>query len=722
MELTHVASAGAIGSLQLKNRLVRMGAQGWLINWHFDGDIAPEVYDYYESLAEGGFAAVTVAGAHIGLEPTPDDAPHMSFDTDRDFAVLQKLARLIHAHDAHALVQFASPYPALDYGNPDVLSLSSSTLSQEDLDEILPCYIPPRAITVDEIDRLVERYAESAERMQRAGFDGVEVNSAHVHFLNTFISKIWNRRDDEYGGGPEGRSRLLCRIVGAIKERCGADFAVITMISGGELGIQSNTLDDVVAIAKCLEAAGSDCIHVRFEVYDPEVNDERGFWARRAYEVPDVALWPKYAERDLSEYGIDNSFGNGRAAYAGAAAAIKQAVNIPVMLVGRMDAEVADQLIAEGKIDFANICRRGIADPQYVNKMLGGHADDVRPCVGCFTCYDMAERGLANWCMVNGGFLGGRSCREIERAPRKKRVLVVGAGAAGLEAARVAALRGHDVTIVDEADALGGVLPVAALIKDFHEDFLGFSQWQVRQVKKLGVNVVLKTRVDRAFVKEFAPDALIVAVGGKDVIPDIPGLNKRIVTTGEELHDKLKLVTKVFNVKTLGKLTKAYLPVGKNVVIIGGGIHGVQTAEFLVRRGRKVTIVTEDDEFGTGMLDCGPKLGALEWLKDNGTQFFRNMRYREVTKAGLVVEDELGREFTLACDSIITALPMQPNLALLDQVKDLAPEVFAVGDCNPLEIDEPYPVMVTLALSSRPMWPHFTATAVREAFRIAKDL
>lgn len=719
-KLSRVLEPGYIGSVRVKNRLVRMGAQGWEINVDFDGkNLSPRIVDYYEALAAGGSGLVTVAGGHIGLDE-PSDPNVFTLGSDIHFSCIKHLADVIHKHDAVAFWQLMSPGPTIDMGQGEDVSLASSTLSKDDLEGLVNFYIPPTAVTIDQINQLVAKYADVAERLQRAGFDGVEVNSAHVHFLNTFVSKAWNRRTDEYGGDAEGRSRIVCDIVRAIKERCGKDFAIVNLISGAEYNIENaTTVEDSIEVAKCLEKAGSDCIHVRYEFYHDEVP---GVTIRTAHEVPDIDLAPGSFDEDLSAYGIDTSHGKGVAAWSGAAAQIKKNIAIPVMLVGRMDAFVAEKLIEQGKIDFANICRRNIADHDYVNKIIAGAYDDIRPCVGCYTCYDMAERGMTPWCMVNGAFLGGAEYAKLEPAEQKKKVVVVGSGASGLEAARVCALRGHDVTIIEKDGKLGGSLPLAAMIKGFKEDFLKFSQWQVRQVEKLGVKKMLGTVADKALIESLSPDAVIVAVGGAENTPDIPGIGGGKVLTGETLHEMLRFFNKFFSMEMLGKLSKIWLPIGKRVVLLGGGIHGVQTAEFLVRRGRKVIIVEESDEFGSGMIDCGPKPQLIAWLRDQGVEFHSGVRCKQIVKDGVIVVDAEGGEKLIAANNVLTTLPLFNNLALCEELKAVVPEVYAVGDCNPLVMEEPYPPLVSQPMETKSVWPQFTATAVREAYRVAKTI
>ena len=710
-----------IGSVHLKNRLVHMGSQGNIPkNDQGDAPVSPRWVQYYDALAAGGFSLVSIGGGMIKLDE--DGAKGTSaLLTAWKPEGLKIMADTIHKHGAAAFWQLLVGYPSRQVDQAGKLSLASSNLTQEDLNKLVPLYNPTQEMTHEQIATLVATFADVAALLQESGFDGVEINAGHVHGLNTFLSSAWNKRTDEYGGTPENRCRIMCEINKAIKERCGQDFAIVNNISGCEFLLEGGqTVADAVAIAKCLEASGANAIHSRYEMYHEAVPELD--LVRTAHEAPDIDLYPGYLDQDLSEFGIDNSFGKGIAGWAGAAAAIKAAVNIPVSVAGRMDAFSGDKLIADGKIDLVNICRRAIADHEYCNKALEGRYEDIRPCIGCFTCYDTSERGVNSWCMVNGGLLEGPEYARIEPAETKKRVLVIGSGATGLESARIAALRGHEVILCEKEKQLGGTLPLAGMMKDFHEDFLEFSKWQQRQVKQLGVDIRTKTTVDADYVRKVAPDVIIVAVGGAEPKVDIPGIDKKIVVTGEQLHDMLKTATKFFDVEKLTKLSKLYLPLGKRIILLGGGMQGLQTAHFLIKRGREVVILDDTDELGYGMLDCGPKPNMLRWLHEQKVDMRKGVKFIEITDEGIVIENADGTQELIKGDNVVTTLPLAPNMGLYEQVKDLAPEVYAIGDCNPYIVDKPYPPLKLEPVVTKTAWPRFTAAAIHEAYRIVRDI
>jgi 2,4-dienoyl-CoA reductase (NADPH2) len=697
-----------------------MGANPWPGNVDPpDFRIPQRLIEYYGQLASGGAGLVTIAGGLVELE-NPQEYQNFRIDGDDCIPNMKAVADAIHAGGCPALFQIMSPYPAFDPNRAGALSLAASGLTQDEMNGLVPFLAAPREMTKEEIKTLVGRYVETCIRLKKAGFDGIELNSGHVHFHNTFLSPAWNRRTDEYGGDAEGRTRMLREIIQAVKTELGKDFVIVNLITGCEYNLKNGiTVSDAMEHAKWLESAGSDAIHVRNEVY----HDAReGITVRTAHEVPDIDLYPALIDKDLSAYGIDTSFGKGIAAWSLAAGKVKEAVSIPVICSGRMDAHVADKLISAGMLDFVNHCRRSIADHEYAKKFMEGREEDVRPCTGCFTCYETSERALISWCMVNPSNLGGSEYATVPSAETKKKVLIIGSGAAGLESARVAAMRGHDVTIVEKGSMLGGTLPLAAFIKDFEEDFLGFSQWQVRQIEKLGVKVQLKTTADAAFVQKFAPDVVVVAIGGAEDTPDVPGMNNKIVITGGVLHDQMRTATKFLNTTTLGKLSKMFLPLGKRIVIMGGSLHGVQTARFLVARDREVVIVETSSEIGSGLYDCGPKPQMLKWLLDQGAGFIANASFKEVTNKGLVIINRDGNEELIEADNVITALPMLDNLTLFDELRPLVPEIYAIGDCNRLVIDVPLPPLIVQPVDTKSVWPSYTSTAIREAYRIMREV
>jgi len=303
--------------------------------------------------------------------------------------------------------------------------------------------------------------------------------------------------------------------------------------------------------------------------------------------------------------------------------------------------------------------------------------------------------GGARWCRINAAF-GLEQPYTIEKAEKKKKVVIVGGGPAGMEAARVSALRGHEVILLEKANKLGGALPMAAMIKGLEiEDLPAIISYLKGQITKLGVDIRLGKQADASIIEKLKPDTVILATGGIPVLPDIPGIDKPNVLSPIKLHRQLKFFLRYIDPGTLRWLTKFYLPVGKRVVIIGGGINGCELAEFMVKRGRQVTIVDSAEVLGDGMI-IHLKNQLFWWFRKKGVILMPGVKPVEITNKGLVVQTKEGYKRTIEADSIIPALPMKPNLELLKSVEGKVKEVYAIGDCR-----EPHLIVDAIASGYR---------------------
>ena len=270
----------------------------------------------------------------------------------------------------------------------------------------------------------------------------------------------------------------------------------------------------------------------------------------------------------------------------------------------------------------------------------------------------------------------------IDKAEKRKRVMVIGGGPAGMEAARVAAIRGHEVTLYEKSSKLGGLLDLAALIKGIElEDLPNMVRYFKTQLNKLGVETKFGQEVNSAFIDEVNPDVVIVATGGTLAVPEIKGINNRKVVTAPALHRQVKPFLRLFGPRILGWLTNFWLPIGKNVIIIGSGFQGCEVAEFLIKRGRNVTIVDTAETFGEGMLDF--RLGIfLEWLDRKGVTTMNGVKSLEITDEGLLLTTKDGEKETLKADTIMPVAPLEPNPELLNSLNGKSYEVYAIGDCQ----------------------------------------
>ncbi len=666
---------GRIGSVKTRNRLVKSGAG--MLMWHEDDlHMRPEVLAFYEGIARGGVGLLIVESPTIDYPRGVRWKERYRIDDDKYIQGLSELTAIIHKHGCPTFMQMNhdgpwqvklpfAPEPMYD-GEPIGASPVSFEFEGDFHAE------KPHPLTVEEIQEIVDKFAAAALRARKAGFDGVDINAASSHLLHNFFSPFWNKRTDAYGGSIENRARFAMEVIREIKKRAGTDFPVSVILNGVEIsqGIgvpdsQCLTHADSKEIAKCLQQAGADAIQVRSHFLGYHV----GAYLTDALFYPEcpipVESFPE--AYDSSDLGV--------AANVPAAAGIKSVVNIPVTVVAKLDADIGERIIREGKVDFIAMTRRLLADPDYPRKIAEGRLDDIQPCTGCDNCLGSRR------CRING--LLGTPYNTIEKARKKKKVLVIGGGPGGMSAARISAMRGHDVTLYERSTMLGGLLPVAAIVKGNRpEDLSLIINYFSRQLTKLGVKVELGKEADLSTIDKIKPDVVFLATGGTSTVPRIPGIDRPNVANGAALHKQLKLALKFFKPETLAKLTKFYMPMGKTVAVIGGAIQGCELAEFLTKRGRKVTIVEAKPMIGEGMVDALLS-NLLKWFQKKGVTLISGVKeFVEITDKGLTIIASDGKKQVIEADTIVTALPLTPNNELLEGLKAKVPEVYAVGDCR----------------------------------------
>ncbi len=665
---------GYIGSVKTRNRMVKTGAGTFM--WHQDELHMNEATKaYYESLARGGVGLLIVESPTVDYPLGARWQQRYRIDDDKYIQGLSELTRVIRKHGCPTFMQMNHDGPwqrALlgmvpFYDGQPIASSAVTMKSENDFHNEMP-----RVLTIPEIEEIIDKFASAAVRAEKAGFQGVDINAASSHLLHNFLSPFWNRRQDAYGGSLENRARIVVNIIREIKKRLGQDFPVSVCINGIEIGqivgIENDkclTAEDSRGIAKLLQEAGANAIHVRSHWLGYHVG---------AY-LTDVFFYPEPPiplKAFPSEY---NRSHRGAGANVNLAAGIKKVVSIPVMTVGGLDPEMGEKILREGKVDFIGMTRRLQADPDLPNKVASGRLDDIAPCTACENCLGSRR------CRINA-FMG-KPYNIIEKADKKKKVVVVGGGPAGMEAARVVALRGHDVTLFEKANKLGGLLPVATIVKGTNlEDLPAMVRYLERQLNKLGTKINLGREVNLSVIEQLKPDAVILATGGLPATPQITGIDRPNVVIGGDLHRRLKALLRFLGPGVLRWLTKFYLPIGKRVVIIGGDIQGCELGEFLAWRGRKVTIVDKSETIGKGMVDV-LQAYLFRWFRKKGVVMIGGVKeYVEITEKGLTIINKEGQKQTIETDTIIPALPLTPDTALYESLKGRVPEVYAIGDCK----------------------------------------
>jgi 2,4-dienoyl-CoA reductase (NADPH2) len=668
---------GYIGPVKVRNRLIKTGANPGFYPYE-DGNVQQPIIDYYEALAAGGAGLVTAGSGEIDWPIGTIPGWGYRMDEDRYIPSLKKLSDAIHKHGAPAFIQLFHMGPL----HPELASgqkpIAASSLSKEELPR--PNFFIAKEMTLQDIQRVKGKFVNAAVIARKADFDGIELNAACTHLINSFLSRAWNKRHDAYGcDSIENRCRFLVEIIQDIKKAAGKEFAIMTMINGLESGLKAGiTLEESKAFARMIEKAGSDAIHVRVEFY----TNPRELMKRDSTHFPDMVSYPAKTPGLPSE--IDMSM-HGEGGWVSVAAEIKKAVSIPVITVGRLDPDLGEKILREGKADFISHNRRLMADHDLPMKIAECREDDIAPCTACMICFDSVERGQRPVCRINAA-LGKEKQYAIKPAEKKMNVMIIGGGPSGMEAARIAALRGHKVSLYEKMDRLGGAMLVAVVVKGLErEDLLTLIRYFEIQLKKLGVKVRLGIAVTPEMVERIKPDVLILAAGGKHDIPDIPGINNSKVMTSEALHRKIKFFLKFAGPKFLRWGTEFFTPVllGKEVIVIGSGLHGCQTAEFLVKRGRNVTIVDtcKNERIGEGLLETFMKPWLLLWLDEQGVKIIPEVKYEEINNEGLVIIKD-GKRQTLKADTIITAMPLKRDSELIKSFKDAAKEFYAIGDTN----------------------------------------
>jgi 2,4-dienoyl-CoA reductase (NADPH2) len=585
-----------LGGLTLKNRLV-MAPMGTCLDR--GGDITDETIAYYRRRARGGVGAITVEGCLV----SPDTVgPEPGIHSDRFLAGLAGLTGSLRPYDVTVGVQLMHP-------GRQVVEGPSVAPSAIPLNSMSPL---PRALHVDEIATIVEDYGRAAARARAAGFQFVEIHGAHGYLPSNFLSPRDNIRDDRYGGDLRGRARFCLEIVESIRRCAGDDFAIVWRLNGDDAVPGGFGIAEATRVSQWLADAGVAAISV-----------SAGTW-----HTLHVTLAPMSAPRGQM---------------LPLAGSIKRAIDIPVIAVGRLDEpDLASRAIEGGDADFILLGRALIAEPDWPNKVKAGQdRDRPRPCIACNACVDLVARGEHAKCAVNPE-AGRELSWQIVPSELPRRVMVVGSGPAGMEAARIARLRGHEVTIWERSNRIGGKLEVASLAPSKGE-VLRFRDYQAATLHELGVEIRLGVDVTAETIAREAPDVVIIATGAEPLVPPIPGIGSAHVYDAQQL-------------------LRSEITVGstEHVAIVGGSATGCETAEFLVGKAGSVTVVEMGSSVGLGVEAITRRL-LIRALRKQGVNLLTRSKVVMIEPDGIVYENVAGETDVLQADRVALALGWAPN-------------------------------------------------------------
>ena len=642
-KLTKLFDPITVGQVELKNRIVCLGMGMGLTK-------ADEVVEYYSARARGGASIVNIP--LFPIDPGVDFGMPGIWNDDF-IPVLTKIAKSLKANGAVASAQLfcMNELYTREKGAPTEMVGPSSIAK--------PLWTPPRPLSVEEIESVVERHIDAVRRAREAGFDMVEFHFGIGYLVCMFISPYFNNRTDAYGGSLEKRMKLPLDIISGAKKKVGEDFTYSCRFSVDELIEGGHTLEDGIKVAQMLENAGIHLLNLQCGWHESPVSMVQ-------MSVP-RGSWVYMAER------------------------VKKVVHTPVVTAYRInDPILADEIIASGKADLVGMARALIADPELPNKAKEGRFEDIRPCTGCCYCLDRVHGDIhdiesplnfAVACTVNAQ-AGRETDKEyiIEMTKNPKKVAIIGSGPAGMEAARVAALRGHQVVLYEKETKLGGLLRIAA-IPPYKEELGNFMEYLSCQIKKNGVDIKLGEEFTEATLKRDMPDVVILATGRTPPMPDIPGIEKDIV------------------ISLMDALTGAK-DVGYRVLIIGGGKIGCEVAEFLNRKGKQVTVFERRPKV---IRDIGPttRFSVMMRLKASSIQMETNAEVIRITENGLEINRN-GVSELFKGDTVVLATGSKPNDKLAKQLENkVSGHLYSIGDCKE---------------------PRWMTEAVEEGFRIAASL
>ncbi|MBM6990351.1 MAG: FAD-dependent oxidoreductase [Mobilibacterium timonense] len=619
-----------INGVRFKNRII--AAPTGMMDLTPDGRLTVFDVNYYELKAMGGAAAVTLGESITDTQTGESHNRQIHLDDPESMPGLTHVAMAIKRHGALANIELShgGKYGGLNsIGGEGTADRTSYGPSEEDLPTGEHVYEMP----VELIQHIVKAYGIAAKRVKDCGFDMINVHAGHGWLFNQFLSPVQNHRTDEFGGSLENRARFLMMALDECRKAVGPRFPIEVRMNGDDFMKGGMTLEDYVELAKLIEDK-VDLFNISCGSHE-----EDGLFVRTHPHM--------FLKHGCNVY---------------LAAEIKKHVNKPVAAVGAISTpELAEEIIASGQADMVEIGRELLADPYFPKKSMTGHADDITPCQRCYHCFENIVRSTSVECAVNPVIGHELDCKYYDPAPTtRKKVLIVGGGIGGMEAAITAAGRGHEVILCEKSDSLGGALKLAKYV-DFKEALYELEQVFERRVRKAAVEIRYNTEVTPEYVMAEGPDVLIVAVGADPVIPHIPGVDRDNVILGVDAEAEIDKI-------------------GKKVAIIGGGLIGCETAINLGMQNRDVTIIEMRSELAPEA-NMFHKM-AVQPMVEKYTTAMTGVAAKEFNEKGVVVKNvETGEEILVEADTIILSVGLRSRTEDVEKFEGLVDEYYPIGNC-----------------------------------------